>query len=116
MDAGRIAVVAATSALRSGVRLRADRRTAPTGSRTLAVLAARGTRGRVRVWLRESPYGARPEPAGDTNLVPVCVTRMEPAPRCMCRWYPLLLIQQSSQRQRLFVADGAASDGQLELA
>jgi hypothetical protein len=42
MEAGRMALVAPEAVERSGVRLRAERRMAPTGSRTTAARMAEG--------------------------------------------------------------------------
>jgi hypothetical protein len=116
MEAGRLGSGAPARRDRSGVRLRAERRMAPTGSRTTAARMAAGRRGSVRDPLRASGWCARALPAADTNLVPRRVTRMELLPRCMCRWYRLSVFEQAAQRQRLCLADGAAPDGQVELA
>ena len=89
---------------------------APTGSRTTAARTANGTRGVMREWLRESGCGARPEPDGDTNRVPRCVTRMEPTPRCMCGWYRLSVFEQAPERSGLFLGDGPTTDSQVELS
>ncbi len=69
----------------------------------------------MRECARESGWGERPVAAGDTNRVPRCLTRIEPTPRCMWRWYRLSVFEQASQRFGACLIELAAGDGDGQL-